>query len=47
MCYVDAIFNTAGGGGIVAGVVITALIVCYGLTIRWIARGHEDESERR
>ena len=36
-----AIFETPGVGGIVAAGAIATLLVCYGLTIRWISKGHE------
>jgi len=45
MWNVDAFFQTPGVGGAVACTVIVILITCYGLTIRWISRGHEEETE--
>ena len=39
----EAIFETPGVGGALACAVIVTLVVCYGLTIRWIAKGHEDQ----
>ena len=46
MWYVDLIFDTPGVGGVVACSVITTLVVCYGLTVRWISKGHEDKAEK-
>ncbi len=46
MQFVDAFFNTPGVGGVVAGTVIATLIICYGLTIRWISKGEENSAER-
>ena len=43
----EAIFETPGFGGIVALVAISSLVFCYGLTLRWIARGQGDETEAR
>ena len=47
MDWVDAIFNTARVGGIVAGTLIVTLVACYGLTVRWISNGHEGKAERQ
>jgi hypothetical protein len=46
MQFVDVVFNTPGVGGLVAGSVISILIVCYGLTVRWISKGEENSAER-
>jgi hypothetical protein len=45
MWIVDAVFETPGVGGAVAGAVILILIVCYGLTIKWISKGHIDTND--
>jgi hypothetical protein len=42
MIDVETLFQTPGVGGAVAATAILTLITCYGLTIRWISRGHED-----
>jgi hypothetical protein len=34
------IFDLAGFGGALAASIISILMVCYGLTIRWIAKGY-------
>ena len=48
MQYIKAVFDTPGVGGAVAGAVVLLLIVCYGLTLRWISMGshHEDKAEK-
>ena len=46
MWNVEAFFETPGVGGAVACTVIAVLIVCYGLTIKWIAKGHESKTKR-
>lgn len=46
MDFLDAFFNTPGVGGVLVIVVVTTLILCYGLTIRWISKGHEDKAEK-
>ncbi len=45
MWNVETVFQTPGVGGAVACGVITILVCCYGLTIRWISKGHEEEAE--
>ena len=40
---VNVFFETPGVGGAVACTVIVLLVACYGLTIRWISRGHEEK----
>ena len=45
MWSVETVFQTPGVGGAVACAVIAILIACYGLTIRWIAKGHQEETE--
>ncbi len=42
MWNVDALLKTPGVGGAVACAVVVILVVCYGLTIRWISKGHKD-----
>ena len=37
-----SIVDLSGLGGALAASVISALIVCYGLTIRWITNGYKD-----
>ena len=39
-------FEIPGVGGAVAATVITTLIICYGLTIKWISKGQKDGTER-
>ncbi len=43
MEFLDAFFNTPGVGGVLACAVIVTLALSYGLTIRWISKGHKDE----
>jgi hypothetical protein len=43
---ISALFTSEGPGGLIA---FTALLVClvsYGLLIRWIARGGQEEEEQ-
>lgn len=47
MNLVDAVFNTAGVGGVVAGALIVTLVTCYFLTVRWISNGHKGKTERQ
>lgn len=47
MWNVEALFQTPGVGGATACSIIVILLVCYGLTIRWISKGHQDNSEGR
>ncbi len=47
MGYVDYILNTPGFGGLVACAVIVTLVTCYGLTIVWISKGHEDKIKEK
>jgi hypothetical protein len=35
------IFDISGFGGALAVFIISILIACYGLTIRWIAKGYK------
>jgi hypothetical protein len=37
------IFDISGFGGALAISIISILIACYGLTIRWIAEGQKEE----
>jgi hypothetical protein len=37
------IFDMSGFGGVLALSIISALITCYGLTIRWIAKGQKEK----
>jgi hypothetical protein len=39
-----SIFDMSGFGGALAASIISILIICYGLTLRWIAKGHKEES---
>ena len=41
---IDTILKTPGLGGVMACAVITVLVVCYFLTIRWISKGREDDA---
>ena len=41
----DAFFDTPGYGGLVAGTIIATLLLTYGLTLRWVAKGQADEDE--
>jgi len=41
----ETFFDKPGIGGIVAGVVIVSLIICYGLTLKWILNGHEKKTD--
>ena len=43
MAFIDELFNTAGYGGLAVGAIVVTLVLCYGLTIRWISKGHKDE----
>ena len=43
MWNLEILFETPGAGGVVWSTVITFLIVCYGLTIKWISKGHSDK----
>lgn len=47
MWNVNALFETPGVGGAVACTVIVILVVCYGLTLRWISSGHEEDTQKR
>ena len=40
-------FQTPGVGGVIAAAVITSIIITYGLTLRWVIRGHEDNKENK
>ncbi len=44
---VSTFFKTPGVGGALACSVIAILVTCYGLTIRWISKGHQKGPERR
>ncbi len=46
MWTVDAVFKTPGVGGALACVVVVTLTACYYLTIKWILKGREDETQR-
>ncbi len=35
------VFDISGLGGALAASLIIALIVCYGLTVRWISKGYK------
>ena len=37
-------FETPGVGGAVALTAITTLVICYYLTLKWVARGQDDNS---
>ena len=45
MWYLDVLFETPGVGGAVAGVAIVIFVACYGLTVRWIVKGDEGDTE--
>ena len=38
-------FETAGVGGAVAFTAITTLVICYYLTLKWVVRGQEDNTD--
>jgi len=40
-------FETPGVGGVIATTVITTIIISYGLTLRWVLRGHEDDMDNQ
>jgi hypothetical protein len=40
-----SIFDMSGFGGILAFSIISALITCYGMTIRWIAKGRKGRNQ--
>ena len=40
-------FQTPGVGGVIAATVITSIIITYGLTLRWVLRGYEDEKDNQ
>ena len=41
------IFETPGGGGAVAITAITALAICYYLTLKWVSKGQDDNSGKQ
>lgn len=45
MDFLKAVFDTAGIGGLLVGFIVTALLLCYGLTARWISKGYEEKTE--
>jgi hypothetical protein len=40
-------FQTPGVGGVIAAAVITSIIITYGLTLRWVIRGYEDDKDSK
>lgn len=42
---VSTFFETPGFGGAVALSVIVILVICYFLTLRWVARGQVEKTE--
>ncbi len=44
---INVFFETPGVGGVIAAVVITSIIITYGLTLRWVLRGHEDSKDNQ
>ena len=38
-------FEMPGIGGAIAAAVITSLLICYYLTLKWVAKGHEDTDD--
>ena len=42
---VSLLFDTPGGGGLVALTAITSLVIAYYLTLKWVVRGQEKSSE--
>ena len=40
-------FQTPGVGGVIAATVITSIIITYGLTLRWVLRGYEDDKDNQ
>jgi hypothetical protein len=39
-----SIFDLSGFGGALAASIISILVICYGLTIRWIAKGYKEKN---
>jgi len=44
---INIFFETPGVGGVIAATVITTIIISYGLTLRWVLRGHEDDTDNQ
>ena len=44
---ISIFFETPGVGGVIAATVITTIIISYGLTLRWVLRGHEDNKDNQ
>ncbi len=42
---IETLFETPGIGGLVACVVIVSLVSTYALTVRWISKGQEEQTE--
>jgi len=40
-------FQTPGVGGVIAATVITSIIITYGLTLRWVLRGEEEDTDNQ
>ena len=38
-------FEMPGIGGAIAATVITSLLICYYLTLKWVARGQEEDND--
>jgi len=45
MAFIDELFNTSGYGGLAVGAIVVILVLSYGLTLRWITKGHSDKKE--
>ena len=44
---ISVFFETPGVGGVIATTVITSIIITYGLMLRWILRGYEDDKDNQ
>lgn len=47
MWFIEALVNTPGVGGAIACAAIGAVVICYGMTIRWISRGCNGKTDRQ
>ncbi|MHC4663999.1 MAG: hypothetical protein ACYS8W_20240 [Planctomycetota bacterium] len=45
MEFLDWLFNTSGIGGLAVCIIVVTLVSGYGLTVRWISKGHVDKTE--
>jgi len=44
---INIFFETPGVGGVIAAAVITTIIITYGLTLRWVLRGHGEDADKQ